>query len=584
MEAVDKYFKLRERGSTIATEFRAGTATFMTLCYILAVNSRLLSDSGGPCECSPELAEDFACRFYDPVYDECVENFRRQLVTVTAVSDFLACFMMGAFANLPFALAPGMGLNAYFTYDVVGFRGTGSVPWRTAMAAVFIEGIIFLILAVTGLRVKFAKMIPTSIKLATTGGIGFFLAHLGLQTAEGIGLVVTDVATGVTLGGCPAANRTYAFYDGLSADAYTCDNAPSTKMTAATTWLGIVTLFIMAILYKRGLRGAIILGVIFATFISWIPDSQVSYFSDDVLPLYGGAGKGGGQYRFEYFKQVAKVEPMDMTAGQMDFDWNQGGLAIALFTFLYVDLLDTTGTLFAMAKYAKMIDASGDFEGSDKAFCVDAVATSIGALLGTSPVTTYIESAPGLEEGGKTGLTAIFVSFYFLISVFFAPLLASVPPWATGPALIIVGAMMMRGVVEVDWNDHAEAIPAFVTIALMPLTYSIAYGIIGGLFSWVVINFADLAIAVATGQETDFAGALLKRVEGAKPPADSAVPPAMKQVEMVPYHGEVAAAAPTAVPFSPPEMAMMATAPTAMPQQQAAPPQQQAPGVEIGVA
>jgi len=512
---LDKYFKLTERGSTIATEFRAGTATFMTLCYILAVNSRLLSDSGGPCECSPELAEDFACRFYDPVYEECVENFRRQLVTVTALSAFLACFMMGAFANLPFALAPGMGLNAYFTYDVVGFRGTGGVPWRTAMAAVFIEGIIFLILAVTGFRVKFAQAIPQSIKLATTGGIGFFLAHLGLQTAEGIGLVVTDVATGVTLGGCPAGNRTYAFYDGLSADAYTCDNAPSTKMTAATTWLGIVTLLMMAILMTRKFNGAIIVGVLFATFLSWIPNTQVSYFSDEVLPLYGGAGKGGGEYRFEYFKQVAKVEPIDMTAGKLDFSWNQGGLAIALFTFLYVDLLDTTATLFAMARYAKMLDpATGDFEGSTKAFCVDAVATSVGALLGTSPVTTYIESAPGLAEGGKTGLTAIVVSFYFLISIFFAPLLASVPPWATGPALIIVGAMMMRGVVEIDWNLPSEAIPAFVTIAIMPLTYSIAYGIIGGLFSWLVINVVDLLIAVARGEEADVFSGLVTRAQG----------------------------------------------------------------------
>jgi len=156
----------------------------------------LLSESGGPCTCSAATADDFACRFYDSQYEQCVEDFRRELITVTAVAAFVGCLMMGGLANLPFALAPGMGLNAYFTYDVVGFRGTGSVPWRTAMAAVFIEGIIFFILAITGLRIKFAKAIPSSVKLATTGGIGFFLAHLGLQTAEGIGLVVTDVATG----------------------------------------------------------------------------------------------------------------------------------------------------------------------------------------------------------------------------------------------------------------------------------------------------------------------------------------------------------------------------------------------------
>jgi len=483
MDAVDNYFKITERGSTLWTEFRAGTVTFMTLCYILAVNSRLLSESGGPCVCSEETREDPGCVFYDTEYDMCVEMFRRELVTVTALASFVGCFLMGSFANLPFALAPGMGLNAYFTYDVVGFRGTGSIPWRTAIAAVFIEGIIFFLLTITGLRIKFAQAIPEGIKLATTGCIGFFLAHLGLQTAEGIGLVVTDIATGLTLGGCPAPNRTYAVYDGLTADAYTCDNAPSTKMTSATTWLGIVTFFLIGVLMKRGIRGAIIIGVIFATVISWIPDTLVSYWSDTVYPLGGGGALGGGAYRFEYFKKVAKVEPINMAGGQMDFSWNQGGLGIALFTFLYVDLLDTTGTLFAMAKFAKLIDpATGDFEGSTKAFMVDAVSTSLGALMGTSPVTTYIESAPGIEEGGRTGVTAIVVSFYFLLSIFFAPLLASVPPWATGPALIIVGAMMMKGLVDIDWNNYGEAIPAFVTIALMPLTYSIAYGIIAACF------------------------------------------------------------------------------------------------------
>lgn len=265
-----------------------------------------------------------------------------------------------------------------------------------------------------------------------------------------------------------------------------------------------MTLFIIGILLKRNIKGAIIIGVMFATFLSWIPDTQVSYWSDDVYALGGGNGKGGGAYRFEYFKKVAKVEPINMAGagnGSMDFDWNSGQLGLALFTFLYVDLIDTTGTLFAMAKFADLIDETGDFPGSTQAFCADAIATSLGALMGTSPVTTYIESAPGIQEGGRTGLTAIFVGFMFLLSVFFAPLLASVPPWATGPALIIVGAMMMKGLVFINWSDYGEAIPAFVTIALMPLTYSIAYGIIGGLLTWVVINFGDLVVCKLTGAE-----------------------------------------------------------------------------------
>jgi len=500
LNGIDGFFKITERGSTVWTEIRAGTASFMTMCYILAVHPRIVSESGGPCTCSAATADDFGCVFYDESYLMCIEDFRRQLVTVTALSSMIACVCMGVFGNLPFMLAPGMGLNAYFTYDVVGFHGTGKVKWSIAMAAIFIEGIIFMLLTVTGLRLAFAKAIPTSVKTATTGGIGFFLAHLGLQTAEGIGLVVTDIATGITLGGCPPSARTYAEYDGLTADAYTCDGmGVSEVMRSSTTWLGIMTLFIIGVLLKRNFRGGIIYGVLIATFISWIPGTLVSYWSDDVYPLGGGAGLAGGEYRWNYFKQVAKVEPMTLTANRMDFDFSSPALGIALFTFLYVDLLDTTGTLFAMAKFAKITDAKGGFEGDQKAFMVDGFATMIGAVLGTSPVTTYIESAPGIEAGGRTGLTAVWGGFLFFLSVFFAPLLASVPPWATGPALIVVGAMMMRGLVDINWMNHGEAIPAFVTIALMPLTYSIAYGIIGGLLTWFVINGLDYLISIPFG-------------------------------------------------------------------------------------
>mmetsp|Transcript_43044 Transcript_43044/g.107714 ORF Transcript_43044/g.107714 Transcript_43044/m.107714 type:complete len:683 (+) Transcript_43044:89-2137(+) len=460
---IDGFFKISRRGSTIMTEIRAGTASFMTLCYILAVHPRILSESGGPCVCGAETAADPDCVFYDGVYAECVEDFRRELVTVTAAASCIACVSMGLFGNLPFLLAPGMGLNAYFTYDVVGFHGTGKVKWRTAMAAIFIEGIIFMLLTISGLRLAFARAIPNCIKVATTGGIGFFLAHLGLQTAEGIGLVVTDVATGVTLGGCPPAARSYATYppSPVTADAYTCDNSPGSQMTSATTWLGIMTLCIIGIMLKRGIRGGIIIGILGATFLSWIPGTLVSYWSDSVYPLGGGNGLEGGKYRWEYFKQVVKLERIDMAGAQMDFDFSNPQLGIALFTFLYVDLLDTTGTLFAMAKFMNIIQPDGKFEGDQKAFMVDGFSTMIGAVLGTSPVTTFIESAPGIEAGGRTGLTAIWAGFLFFLSLFFAPLLASIPPWATGPALIVVGAMMMRGLVNINWYNHGEAIPAW---------------------------------------------------------------------------------------------------------------------------
>jgi len=519
MEALDKYFKMTERGTTLGTEIRAGITTFLTLCYILAVNSRLLGDSGGPCECSEALKDVPGCAFFDPEYDQCLEEFRRQLVTVTAVSAGTACVLMGGFANLPFALAPGMGLNAYFTYDVVGVRGSGNIPWKTALAAVFIEGIVFFVLTITGLRVLVAKLIPKCLKLSMTGGIGMFLAHLGLQTAEGIGLVVSDVATGLTLGGCPPKTRRYAAYlyseeianypgdfFPITADTYTCDppnpGDPDERMLSPTTWLGICTVFIIGVMLKNKVKGAIIMGVLMASIISWFKgNSGVSYFRDEVYPLGGGGGLGGGEYRWEYFKKVAKVEGMDMTAGKLSFDWDGGNLALALFTFLYVDSLDTMGTLFAMARFAGLMKDNGDFDGSTRAFMVDSFTTSFGALLGTSPVTTYIESAPGIEEGGRTGLVAITVGILFYLCCFFAPIFASIPPWATGPALIVVGAMMMRPLVEIDWYDYGQAIPAFITVIIMPLTYSIAYGIIGGLMSFLAINGLDFIVQAIMGKK-----------------------------------------------------------------------------------
>eukprot|EP00617_Octactis_speculum_P016619 CAMPEP_0185745944 /NCGR_PEP_ID=MMETSP1174-20130828/4331_1 /TAXON_ID=35687 /ORGANISM="Dictyocha speculum, Strain CCMP1381" /LENGTH=549 /DNA_ID=CAMNT_0028420245 /DNA_START=24 /DNA_END=1673 /DNA_ORIENTATION=- len=520
MDRLRKYFKMEERGTTFLIEFRAGTATFTTLCYILAVNARLLAESGGPCN---EKYDNI----FSADYETCLEDFRRQLITITAFSSLIGCVLMGIFANLPFALAPGMGMNAYFTYDVVGWRGGGDVPWKMAMTAIFIEGLIFIFLACTGLRIKFAKLIPKPVHLATTGGIGMFLAHLGLQTAEGIGVVVSDIATAVTLGGCAADKRSYATYDCVdengafnpffvTSDSYTCDNDDG-KMGSPTMWLGIFCFVFTAILLKQGIKSSIIIGVLLTSIISWFKNTSVSYFDDDVYPLGGSfeyGGSAGGDYRWDYFKKVVHVETIETWFPFVGFGEGGSALAIALITFLYVDLLDTTGTLYAMSKFAGLQDEEGNFEGQTQAFIVDGVATSIGACMGTSPVTTYIESAPGIEAGGRTGVTAIVVGCYFGISIFFAPILASIPPWATGPALILVGAMMMRGLVDIDWDDYGSAIPAFLTIILMPLTYSIAYGMIAGIGSWIIIYVSDVCITACVNQVT---GASSSKKEGTPP-------------------------------------------------------------------
>jgi len=489
---LDKFFKLTKRGTNVMIEIRGGLATFMTMCYILTVNARLLSESGGPCIDAETL--DGNC-FASEGCLTCVEDFRRQLITVTALSAAFGSICMGLVANLPFALAPGMGINAYFTYNVVGFHGSGDIKWKTAMTAVFLEGLIFIALSAVGLRTKVAQLIPAPVKTATSAGIGLFLAHLGLQTAEGIGIVVGDIATGLTLGGCPPDHRTYATYGSpITSDTYTCDVLGG-QMTSATTWLGIATLIVIGVLLKRNVKSAIIIGIAFAAMLSWFKGTGVSYFEDDVYPQGGGAGLGGGEYRWQYFKQLAKLEGIDKTAFNIDFEGlGTIELWLALFTFLYVDLLDTTGTFFAMAEFAGFMDQKGDFEGQQAGFLMDGLATTVGALLGTSPVTTYIESASGIEAGGRTGLTSVTVGIMFLLSTFFAPLLASVPPWASGPALIIVGAMMMKGIKDIDWADYDAAIPAFLTIAVMPLTYSIAYGLIAGIGSFVALWLGEAAL------------------------------------------------------------------------------------------
>lgn len=512
---VGKWFKISDRNSTFTTELRAGTATFLTMAYILAVNASILADSGGTCsvsDCLPVCSEaslapsacsgpshrllppDESCKFnpVNPGYASCLENTRKDLIVATIASSLIGCFIMGTFANLPLGLAPGMGSNAYFAYTVVGFHGSGNVSYQSALAAVFIEGTIFLLVSAIGLRAKLAKLVPKPVRISSSAGIGLFLAFIGLQNNQGIGLVGFSPSTLVTLGACPtssraslapvltAANGTVSLLPGgtVSGDILCLRD----RMESPTLWLGLVGFVIIAYCLVKNVKGAMIYGIVFVTVVSWFRNTKVTAFPNTEA----------GNSAHEYFKKVVDVHTIKTTAGALSFkNINKGYFWEAVVTFLYVDILDTTGTLYSMARFAGFTDDKGNFEGQYFAFMSDATSIVVGSLLGTSPVTAFIESSTGIREGGRTGLTALTVAAYFLLALFFTPLLASIPAWAVGPPLILVGVLMMRSVVEIDWEDMREAIPAFVTLILMPLTYSIAYGLIGGIGTYIVLNLWD---------------------------------------------------------------------------------------------
>ncbi|KAB2033391.1 hypothetical protein ES319_D04G014100v1 [Gossypium barbadense] len=514
---IGKRFKLTERNSTFTTELRAGTATFLTMAYILAVNASILADSGGPCsvsDCVPLCSDpsvplsnctgstqrviqpDVSCKF-DPVnpgYASCLEKVRKDLIVATVASSLIGCVIMGAFANLPLALAPGMGTNAYFAYTVVGFHGSGSISYKNALAAVFIEGLIFLFISAIGFRAKLAKLVPKPVRISSSAGIGLFLAFIGLQNNQGIGLIGYNPSTLVTLAGCPSssrisvapvlelANSSVSLMPGgtVSGDIFCLRN----RMESPTLWLGIVGFVIIAYCLVKNIKGAMIYGIVFVTAVSWFRGTKVTAFPNT----------DAGNSAHEYFKKVVDIHLIQSTAGALSFDTiGKGYFWEALITFLYVDILDTTGTLYSMARFAGFTDENGDFEGQYFAFMSDAMSIVVGSLLGTSPVTAFIESSTGIREGGRTGLTALTVAGYFLLAFFFTPLLASIPAWAVGPPLILVGVLMMRAVVEIEWDDMRQAIPAFVTLILMPLSYSIAYGLIGGIGTYIVLHIGDWA-------------------------------------------------------------------------------------------
>ncbi len=406
LSGLDSYFKLSENKTDVKTEIIAGITTFITMAYILFVNPEMLALTG----------MDFNAVFM-----------------ATCISAAVGTLIMGLYANLPFAQAPGMGLNAFFTFGVV--MGMG-YSWEQALAAIFISGILFIILTVTGAREAIVEAIPNSLKNAIGGGIGLFIALIGFKNA---GIVVSSEATLVEL----------------------------TRFDNPIAILSVIGLIITGILMARRVKGAILIGIVATTIIGipmGVTDTQLSSFSLNITPTL---------FKMDF--------PGLLKIGEAGVVGALSSVATVVISFSLVDMFDTIGTLIGTGQKAGMLDEKGKLPNMDKALLADAVATSVGAILGTSTVTTFVESAAGVSEGGKTGLTAVTTGVLFILSIFAAPLALVVPGAATAPALIIVGVLMMGAVTKINFDDFTEAMPAFFTIAMMPFTYSIANGIAFGI-------------------------------------------------------------------------------------------------------
>ena len=406
LSRLERYFDFAVHNTTWRTEIVAGMTTFMTMAYIIFVNPSILSQTGMPIAA---------------------------VTTATCLCAAIGSILMGALANYPLALAPGMGLNAYFTYTVV--KGMG-VPWQTALGAVFLSGIIFLLLTFGGIRQRLLAAIPYQLHAAVAGGIGLFIAFIGLRNS---GIIVPSAATTVTLG----------------------------NLHAHTTQLAIVGIVLIAILQAYRVRAAMLIGVI-ATLLLGIFFHQVAHTASSFNPL-----------------------SIRATAFHLDI---RGALRLnaleIVFVFLFVDLFDNIGTLVAVTERAGLIAEDHTIPRLDRIFFADATSTTLGALAGTSTVTSYIESSAGVAAGGRTGVTAIVVGLLFFLSMFIAPVVGALPDFATAPALVLVGALMTAGAARIPWNEPRVAIPAFLTIITIPLTYSIATGLSFGIISFAILEVA----------------------------------------------------------------------------------------------
>ncbi|MCC5419556.1 NCS2 family permease [Clostridium perfringens] len=408
---------LPENKSEYKREFLAGTTIFLAMAYIIAVNPSILSAAGMPAGA---------------------------IVTATCISAVIGCLIMGFYAKLPFGLAPGMGLNAFFTFSVVIGMG---ISWEVALTAVFVEGIIFILLSLFKVREAVVDAIPINLKYAVTAGIGLFIAFIGFN---GAGVVIGNPDTMVAMG------------------------QVGPKMLIA-----MVGLCIIVILEKKKVKGSMLVGIVVSTLLAWgyaLINTEAAASMGIYLP--------NGIFKFESIAPIAgKVNFSYLTSPQHAFNF-----ITIVFTFLFVDFFDTVGTLIGVASRANMLDKKGRVPNAGKALMTDAIATTAGALLGTSTVTVYVESATGVEEGGRTGLTAITIGALFFVAMFFSPIFVAVPACATAPALIYVGYLMLTSVLKIDFSDITDAVPAFLIIALMPLTYSIGDGLTIGVLAYVILN------------------------------------------------------------------------------------------------
>ena len=402
---LNKLFGFDSKKHNIRTEIVAGITTFLTMSYILAVNPSMF----GLLEGMPAGA----------------------VFTTTALAAIIGTLAMAFLAKLPFGLAPGLGLNAFFVFTVC--MGMG-YSWQFALTAVFIEGILFIIMTITNIREAIVNAIPKNLRYAIGGGIGLFIAFIGMQNA---GIIVNDDATLIALG----------------------------DITSGTALLALIGLVITGVLYALNVKGAMLIGILVTTVVG-IPMGITEFKGvvsapDSIAPIF---------CKFEWHN----IFTLDML--------------VVVFTFLFIDLFDTVGTLIGVSTKAKMVDDKGNIPGLKKAFMADAIATTAGAMLGTSTTTTYVESAAGVAQGGRTGLTAFSIACCFAIALFFSPLFLSVPGAATAPVLILVGMLMMEPVRNIDFDDATEAIPSFIALIMMPLAYSISAGIMLGMIAYVVVN------------------------------------------------------------------------------------------------
>lgn len=427
---LDKIFHLKENHTDVKTEVMAGITTFMTMAYILAVNPNILSASGMD---------------------------RGSVFTATALSAFIATCLMALLSNYPFVLAPGMGLNAYFTYTVV--LGMG-YTWQQALSAVFAEGIIFILLSLTNVREAIFNSIPMNLKHAVSVGIGLFIAFIGLQNAK---IVVGNDSTLVSI---------FSFKSSVAEGTFSSQGI--------TVLLALIGVLVTAILLAKNVKGGILWGILITWVLGiicqlthlYVPNADIGYYS--LLPD---------------FSNGISVPSMAPTFMKMDFSIVFSlDFVVIMFAFLFVDMFDTLGTLIGVASKADMLDKDGKLPKIKGALLSDAVGTTVGAVCGTSTVTTFVESASGVAEGGRTGLTSIVAGILFALSLLLSPIFLAIPSFATAPALIVVGYLMLTSVTKIDFSDMTEAIPCFIAIIAMPFMYSISEGISMGVISYVVIN------------------------------------------------------------------------------------------------